>query len=49
MQGFRGNVKVNPTKKLMVQVDYWKFLLAEEEDAWYFANGNRGFAAADRG
>ncbi|MCR4320377.1 MAG: alginate export family protein [Candidatus Brocadiaceae bacterium] len=46
MHGIRGNIKVNPTKKLMVQVDYWKFLLAEEEDAWYFANGNRAFAGA---
>ena len=47
MHGFRGNIKVNPTNKLWVQVDYWKFLLDEEEDAWYFANGNRAFAAVD--
>ncbi|UJS16322.1 MAG: alginate export family protein [Candidatus Jettenia sp.] len=36
---FRGNIKVVPTNKLTVQVDYHYFLLDEEEDGWYFANG----------
>ncbi|TLD41363.1 MAG: hypothetical protein JETT_2370 [Candidatus Jettenia ecosi] len=36
---FRGNIKVVPTNKLTVQVDYHYFLLDEEEDGWYFASG----------
>ncbi len=39
MHDFRGNIKVTPTSKLTVQVDYHYFLLAEEEDGWYLANG----------
>lgn len=37
---FRGNIKVSPTSRLTVQVDYHYFLLDEEEDGWYFAAGN---------
>ncbi len=37
---FRGNIKVSPTSKLTMQVDYHYFLLDEEEDGWYFAAGN---------
>lgn len=36
---FRGNIKVVPTNKLVVQVDYHYFLLDEEEDGWYFSSG----------
>ncbi len=36
---FRGNIKVVPTSKLTVQVDYHYYLLDEEEDGWYLANG----------
>lgn len=39
MHDFRGNVKVVPTKKLTVQADYHYFLLDQEEDGWYLANG----------
>ena len=39
MHDFRTNLKVNPTNKLMVQVDYHYFLLDEEEDGWYNAAG----------
>ncbi len=39
MHDFRWNVKVVPTNKLTVQVDYHYFLLAQEEDGWYLANG----------
>lgn len=39
MHDFRANIKVVPTSKLTVQVDYHYFLLAEEEDGWYLANG----------
>jgi len=36
---FRGNIKVVPTSKMTVQVDYHYYLLDEEEDGWYLANG----------
>lgn len=39
MHDFRWNVKVVPTNKLTVQVDYHYYLLAQEEDGWYLANG----------
>jgi hypothetical protein len=39
MHDFRGNVKVVPTKKLTVQADFHYFLLDQEEDGWYLANG----------
>ncbi len=39
MHDLRGQLKVSPTKKLTVQADYHYFLLAEEEDGWYLANG----------
>lgn len=39
MHDFRWNVKVVPTNKLTVQVDYHWYLLAQEEDGWYLANG----------
>ena len=39
MHDFRGNIKVAPTSKMTVQVDYHYFLLAEAEDGWYLANG----------
>ena len=39
IQDFRGNVKVVPTSKMTVQVDYHYYLLAEEEDGWYLASG----------
>ena len=44
MHDFRANVKVSPTKKMTAQVDYHYFLLAEEGDGWYLANG--GLASA---
>lgn len=44
MHDFRGNIKVSPTSKLTVQVDYHYYLLDEEEDGWYLAAG--GLAAA---
>lgn len=37
---FRGNIKVSPSNRLTVQVDYHYFLLDEEEDGWYLANGS---------
>lgn len=37
---FRGNIKVSPTSKMTVQVDYHYYLLDEEEDGWYLANGS---------
>lgn len=37
---FRGNLKVVPTSKVTMQVDYHFFLLDEEEDGWYLANGS---------
>ncbi|MBI2469896.1 MAG: alginate export family protein [Planctomycetes bacterium] len=40
MHDFRGNIKVSPTSKMTVQVDYHYYLLAEEEDGWYLANGS---------
>ncbi|HHT9108235.1 MAG TPA: alginate export family protein [Candidatus Wunengus sp. YC63] len=40
IQDFRGNIKVAPTSKMTVQVDYHYYLLAEEEDGWYLANGS---------
>jgi hypothetical protein len=40
MHDFRGNIKVAPTNKLTVQVDYHFYLLDEEEDGWYLANGS---------
>src|SRR3989339_918912 len=39
MHDFRGNIKVAPTSKMTVQVDYHYFLLDEEEDGWYNAAG----------
>ena len=39
MHDFRGQLKVSPTKKMTVQADYHYFLLAEENDGWYLANG----------
>lgn len=39
MHDFRAQVKVSPTKKLTAQVDYHYFMLAEENDGWYLANG----------
>lgn len=39
MHDFRGNIKVAPTSKMTVQVDYHYYLLAEEEDGWYQAGG----------
>lgn len=39
MHDFRANIKVVPTNKLTVQVDYHYYLLAQEEDGWYLANG----------
>ncbi|MDN3513257.1 MAG: alginate export family protein [Candidatus Brocadia sp.] len=39
MHDIRWNVKVVPTNKLTVQVDYHWYLLAQEEDGWYLANG----------
>ncbi|MCF6155253.1 MAG: hypothetical protein E3K36_08365 [Candidatus Brocadia sp.] len=39
MHDFRANVKVVPTNKLTVQVDYHYYLLAQEEDGWYLASG----------
>src|SRR3972149_1135726 len=39
IQDFRGNIKVVPTSKMTVQVDYHYYLLAEEEDGWYLASG----------
>lgn len=44
MHDFRPSLKVNPTDKLMMQVDYHYFLLAEEEDGWY--NAAAGLVAA---
>jgi len=40
IQDFRGNIKVAPTSKMTVQVDYHYYLLAEEEDGWYLANAS---------
>ena len=40
LQDFRGNIKVSPTSKMTVQVDYHYYLLAEEEDGWYLANAS---------
>ncbi len=40
MHDFRGNVKIQPTNKLTAQVDYHYYLLAEEKDGWYLANGS---------
>ncbi|MBM4053855.1 MAG: DUF3373 family protein [Planctomycetes bacterium] len=37
---YRANVKVNPTKKLMIQADVHYFELDEEDDGWYYASGN---------
>ena len=37
---FRGNIKVSPTSKMTVQVDYNYYLLDEEEDGWYLANAS---------
>jgi len=37
---FRGNIKVSPTSKMTVQVDYHYYLLDEEEDGWYLANAS---------
>lgn len=39
MHDFRGQLKVSPTKKMTAQVDYHYFMLAEEGDGWYLANG----------
>ena len=39
MHDFRGNIKVAPTSKMTVQVDYHYYLLDEEEDGWYLAGG----------
>lgn len=39
MHDLRWNIKVVPTSKLTVQADYHYFLLAQEEDGWYLANG----------
>lgn len=44
MHDFRGNIKVSPTSKMTVQVDYHYYLLDEEEDGWYLAAG--GLATA---
>jgi len=44
MHDFRGNIKVAPTSKMTVQVDYHYYLLDEEEDGWYLAAG--GLATA---
>jgi hypothetical protein len=38
LHDFRGNIKVVPTNKMTVQVDYHYYLLDEEEDGWYLAN-----------
>ncbi len=38
MHDFRGNIKVVPTSKMTVQVDYHYYLTAEESDGWYLAN-----------
>ena len=38
LHDFRTNIKVSPTSKLTVQVDYHYYLLAEEGDGWYLAN-----------
>ena len=40
LHDFRGNIKVVPTSKLTMQVDYHYYLLAEEEDGWYLANAS---------
>ena len=40
LHDFRGNIKVAPTSKMTVQVDYHYYLLDEEEDGWYLANGS---------
>ena len=37
---FRSNIKVSPTSKMTVQVDYHYYLLDEEADGWYLANGS---------
>lgn len=37
---FRGNIKVAPTSKMTVQVDYHYYLLDEESDGWYLANAS---------
>lgn len=39
MHDIRFNVKVAPTPKLTVQVDYHWLMLDEAEDGWYLANG----------
>lgn len=39
MHDIRFNVKVVPTAKLTVQVDYHWLMLDEAEDGWYLANG----------
>ncbi len=40
MHDFRGNIKVVPTSKMTIQVDYHYYLLDEEEDGWYLANAS---------
>ena len=40
LHDFRGNIKVVPTSKLTMQVDYHYYLLDEEEDGWYLANAS---------
>ena len=39
MHDLRGNIKVSPTSKMTVQVDYHYYLLDEESDGWYLAAG----------
>ncbi|HHT9144759.1 MAG TPA: alginate export family protein [Candidatus Wunengus sp. YC61] len=49
LQDFRGNIKVVPTSKLTVQVDYHYYLLAEEGDGWYLANASLATARPSAG
>ncbi|MBI5677349.1 MAG: alginate export family protein, partial [Planctomycetes bacterium] len=49
IQDFMANIKVAPTSKMTVQVDYHYYLLAEEEDGWYLANGSLATARAAGG
>lgn len=49
MHDFRGNIKVVPTNKLTVQVDYHYYLLAQEDDGWYLANGTLAIPRPGRG
>ncbi len=49
MHDFRGQFKVQPTSKLTAQVDYHWFMLDEEADGWYLANGTLAAARPGAG